>query len=108
MNRVCWISALLLAGAGLAAEDCPAWRGTTGLGFSAEKGLPVRWSPTENVRWKVPLPEAGSSTPIVLGGHIYLTQAVDKGKVRKLLAFDRADGHLLWERAVAYAEPEPT
>src|SRR6266545_7232698 len=90
------------------AEDWPAWRGPTGQGLSSEKGLPVSWSSTQNVKWKAPLPAAGNSTPIVRGGRVYVTQAVEKGKKRSLLAFDRRDGKLLWSRTVEHGEPEPT
>jgi hypothetical protein len=35
------------------AGNWPAWRGPDGSGHSPEKDLPVKWSDTENVRWKV-------------------------------------------------------
>jgi len=89
-------------------QNWPAWRGSTGLGVSAEKGLPSRWSDTAGVKWKTPLPEAGNSTPIVWGEQVFLTQATQKGKERALLAFNRGDGRLLWKRAVEYREAEPT
>jgi len=100
--------ALVTASSVARAESWPAWRGPTGLGFSAEKELPLRWSATENIRWKAPLPGAGNSTPIVWGGRVYLTQATDGGRKRSLVAFDRRDGKPLWERTVEYAEREPT
>src|SRR5438552_14708400 len=59
------------------ADNWPSWRGPTGLGVSEEKGLPVKWSTTENVRWKVALPAAGNSTPIIWGDRVFLTQASD-------------------------------
>src|SRR5262245_56402841 len=43
----------------------PAWRGPTGIGVSEEKSFPEKWSQSENVKWRAPLPEAGNSTPIV-------------------------------------------
>ena len=36
-----------------------------------ERGLPVEWSASENLAWKVKLPGAGASTPILFGGRIY-------------------------------------
>jgi outer membrane protein assembly factor BamB len=94
----------------LLAEDWPAWRGATGLGISSEPedSVPLRWSPTENVRWKVPLPDAGNSTPIVTGDKVFITQAVRGGKERATLCLDRKDGKLLWKRAIEYADEEPT
>jgi outer membrane protein assembly factor BamB len=90
------------------AEDWPGWRGPTGQGFSSEKDLPLKWSEKENVRWKVPLPEAGNGSPIVWGKRIFLTQATDKGKKRGLMCFDRQAGKLLWYRTVPFAGREPT
>ncbi|MBA4066414.1 MAG: serine/threonine protein kinase [Isosphaera sp.] len=85
-----------------AAEDWPAWRGPTGQGHSAEKDPPVKWSATENVRWKVALPDAGNSTPVVWGDKIFLTQATEKGKKRSLWCLARKDGAKLWEKTVTF------
>src|SRR5438270_7093094 len=74
------------------AENWPAWRGPTGQGHSAEKALPVRWSATESVRWKVPLPEPGNSTPVVWGDQVFLTQATERGRRRSLWCLSRKDG----------------
>ncbi len=110
------------AAAGAGADEWPAWRGATGQGHSAEKNLPLAWSPTQNVRWKVSLPDAGSSTPAVWGDRVFVTQAsektqwppsggnggVAKARKRSLLCFARADGRLLWQADVVYDEPEST
>lgn len=84
------------------ADNWPAWRGPTGQGFSAEKNLPTKWSATENVKWKVALPDAGNSTPVVWGDKIFLTQATEKGKKRSLLCLSRKDGSTVWEKTVAF------
>ena len=88
------------------AADWPAWRGAKGDGITSEKDLPLTWSATENVRWKVALPEPGNSTPIVTGGRIFLTQNV--GDRRTLLCFDRKDGRTLWQAGPTYTKPERT
>ncbi|MSQ93496.1 MAG: serine/threonine protein kinase [Gemmataceae bacterium] len=82
------------------ADNWPAWRGPHGTGVSAEKNLPLTWSATQNVRWKVTLPEAGNSTPIIWGDRVFLTQALDGGKRRAVIAFGRADGKKLWQSEV--------
>ncbi|HJZ54119.1 MAG TPA: PQQ-binding-like beta-propeller repeat protein [Gemmataceae bacterium] len=89
------------------ADNWPGWRGPTGQGFSTEKNLPVKWSATENVKWKIPLPDTGNSTPIVWGEKVFLTQATEKGKKRSLICFARKDGSKLWEKTVEYDEAEP-
>ncbi len=90
------------------ADNWPTWRGPDGQGHSAERNLPVKWSTTENVRWKVPLPDRGNSTPIVWGDRVFLTQAVEKEGRRLVMCFARADGKLLWQRETLYTEKEPT
>ena len=98
-------SVALLAAITLAparADNWPMWRGPTGQGFSAEKNLPTKWSATENVRWKIDLPDAGNSTPIVWGDKVFLTQATDKGKKRALYCLDRKDGSKVWEKTVTF------
>ena len=90
------------------AENWPAWRGPRGNGVSAERDLPTTWSDTKNVRWKVALPEAGNSTPVIWGDHVFLTQALDGGKRRALMAMHRADGKKLWQQEVACPVTETT
>src|ERR1700704_2915330 len=72
------LCALPWVGVGLTAADWPNWRGPSFDGVSPEKSLPLKWSRTQNVRWRVPLAERGNSTPILWGDRIYLTQAVEK------------------------------
>jgi len=108
------LRAMLLTGsflgwAGFAlADNWPAWRGPEASGHCKDRNLPLKWSPSEKVRWKVPLPAPGNSTPIVWGDRIFLTQATDNGKQRSLWCLDRRDGKLLWQRTIAYPQREPT
>ena len=51
--------------ASVAEGDWPQFRGPTGDGIAVEATPPVRWSETENIRWKVALPGRGA---IVAGG----------------------------------------
>lgn len=90
------------------AENWPHWRGPHGDGRCAETAVPLTWSADKNVRWKIALAGPGSSTPIVWGQRIFLTQALDaKGRQRALLCLDRANGKTLWQRVVKYAADEP-
>lgn len=89
----------LISGSAIA-ENWPAWRGADGTGISRETGLPVKWSATENIRWKVPLAEPCNSTPIVWDDRVFLTQGLDKGKRRALIALDRKTGKTLWQQEV--------
>src|SRR5262245_36532712 len=75
----------LMLGLPLQAENWPAWRGPQASGVSTDRNLPVKWSVTENVRWKTPLPEPGNSTPIIWGNRIFITQAIDEENKRTVM-----------------------
>jgi len=96
------LAALSATAAVPAAENWPQWRGPSMNGLSGEKNLPVKWSATENVSWKLQLPAWSGSTPIVWGDRIFLSVADDL-KVRDgnnlyLWCVDRANANVLWKR----------
>jgi outer membrane protein assembly factor BamB len=82
-----------------AERQWPRLRGPDGQGTADEATLPLHWSPTENVAWKVALAGRGNSSPVVWNDRIFMTSAAADGSWRKLLCYARADGHLLWEQA---------
>ncbi len=59
------------------AGDWPQWRGPAGNSTSDETGLPTHWSENENIAWKTPLPEWGTSTPAIFGDAIFVTSESD-------------------------------
>src|SRR5262249_27463290 len=66
------------------------------------------WSSNTNIKWRVPVPGRGHSSPIVWKDHLFLTTArEDSGKV-SMLAFNRADGKLLWETTLPTTGAEHT
>ena len=78
------------------AENWPQWRGPSLNGVSGETNLPVRWSATENISWKLALPAWSGSTPIVWGDRIFLNVA-EKGSLY-LWCVDRTKGAVLWKQ----------
>ena len=89
------VSVLALAAAPAGADDWPEFRGPTGQGHAPDAGVPLTWSETENVTWKVPVPGLGWSSPVVADGRIWLTSAVTDpglGSSLRLLAYDVATG----------------
>jgi outer membrane protein assembly factor BamB len=83
----------------LIAADWPQFRGPGGTGVSSETGLPMRWGPAENVRWKADLPGRGVSSPVVAGGQVYITACTGYQQRRlHVLCFDAATGTKRWER----------
>ena len=74
------------------AEDWPEFRGPTGQGHSVERGLPLTWSETKNVKWKIAIPGKGWSSPAILGDRIWLTTATEDGKSLRAVCVDRNTG----------------
>ena len=72
--------ALLLSTSALADEHWPQWRGPSLNGTSTSAGLPVKWSETENVKWKVKLPSWSGATPAIWGDRVFVPSASELGK----------------------------
>ncbi|TDJ79625.1 MAG: hypothetical protein E2O39_00650 [Planctomycetota bacterium] len=110
-------------------ETWPAWRGPDGTGV-ARSSAPLSWSDDENIKWKVPIPGRGYSTPIAWNGRLFLTTAVPleelpepegggggrgRGRGRPsppqpetafiVLCLDAETGAVLWERTAKEAKP---
>lgn len=97
-----FLYALLVASLGMLttrgqAGDFPQFRGPSGQGHSAETGLPLRWSESENIAWKAPVPGRGWSSPAIAGQQAWLTTAVEaEGRLTlRALCFDCGTGDLL-------------
>jgi outer membrane protein assembly factor BamB len=84
--------------------DWPQFRGPNGVGLIAATGLPEQWGPdSPNVRWRAEVPGSGNSSPIVAGGRVFLTTAIEKGDSsveRSVVAIDGNSGELLWQTPV--------
>src|SRR5262245_23826468 len=57
----------------------PQWRGPFFNGM-ARTAAPVEFGDAKNVKWKIPIPGRGFSTPVIWGDRIFLTTAVPTGK----------------------------
>jgi outer membrane protein assembly factor BamB len=108
---------LLFALCPASSADWRQFRGPTGQGTSEETGLPVQWSAESNVAWKVKLPGAGASSPIILGKRIYITcysgygmDTKEPGEQtdlrRHVLCLDRANGQVIWSKEFEPVLPE--
>lgn len=76
-------------------QDWPEFRGPSGQGHSAERGLPLTWSETKNVKWKTQIPGKGWSSPAILGDKIWLTTATEEGKSLRAVCVDLKTGEVL-------------
>lgn len=96
-------AAVLLAVTTLsAAENWPQWRGPSLDGVAPAKGLPVKWSTTENIAWKVAMPGRSGSTPIIWGENIFLNVGTqDATGDLELWTLDRTSGKVLWKGHIA-------
>src|SRR5436305_682056 len=92
------LAAVMLTGAAshVTAENWPQWRGALRNGVSGEKNVPLRWTKTENITWKVDLPAWSGSTPIVWGNRVFLNVAA--GSDLFLWSIDRATGAPVWKQ----------
>jgi outer membrane protein assembly factor BamB len=87
---------LLLAVLAVAAEDTwPEFRGPSGDGHSQARGLPLRWSETENIRWKTPIHDKGWSSPVIWDNQIWMTTATPDGKRLYAICVDRDSGKIV-------------
>jgi outer membrane protein assembly factor BamB len=112
---------LLLVGlvfvAPAAGENWPGFRGPDGSGISSDKAPPVKWSDSENLKWKTALPGPGSSSPIVWGDRVFVTcysgyglnrrsPGEMKNLKRHLICLDRPGGKVLWNKIIPAASRE--
>ncbi|MBM3993516.1 MAG: serine/threonine protein kinase [Planctomycetes bacterium] len=100
----CTMGLMLLLGQAAANDVWPQWRGPTGDSVAPGKGLPTKWSATDNVAWKTPIPGWGTSTPAIWKDAIFLTTQVDDRKLF-FLRIDAATGKVVWMREVGEGQP---
>ena len=74
------LAILFSVSASFAADEWPDYRGPDGQGHSDAKGLPVKWSESENVVWKTAIPGQGWSSPVISGDEIWMTTAIESDK----------------------------
>lgn len=98
------VFALTLLPVAVLGENWPQWRGPTLNGISNERGLPVRWSTTENVAWKLAMPTKSGATPIIWDNKIFLNVA--EGDDLYLWCVDKTKGAIIWKKFVAHGNYE--
>jgi outer membrane protein assembly factor BamB len=99
------------------AANWPGFRGPGASGVSEEKGLPTKWSDSENLVWKTDLPGPGSSSAVIWGNKVFLTcysgYGVDRKEIGEqedlrlhIVCLDRKSGALQWDKSVKARQPE--
>lgn len=129
-----WIAILSLGAAAAtgaqkpSSDHWPHWRGPLHTGV-ATGDVPLTWSDSSNVKWKVEIPGRGFSTPVAWGNRLFLTTAIPTGKASAqaapaeggrragggsgageehrfdVMAVDRMTGKILWQRTATTAVP---
>jgi outer membrane protein assembly factor BamB len=77
------------------AENWPQWRGPLLNGTSPDTNLPLKWSKTENVTWRLPLPAWSGSTPVIWKDRVFINVA-ERGDLF-LWCVDRDKGTAIWK-----------
>ena len=107
------LAASLLLSPGAEAENWPQWRGPDANGVAPNATPPLKWSESQNIRWKVPVPGRGSGSPIVWGDRVFVLTAVSEngqtapGVMHRFLvmAFDRGTGEIVWQQVAREEAP---
>ena len=108
------------------AANWPHWRGPNHTGV-ADATVPLTWTDTTNVRWRLEIPGRGMSTPVIWGNRLFLTTAIptaaagsptdgggrgpgggsgaDQEHRFEVLAVDRQTGKVVWQRTATTAVP---
>jgi outer membrane protein assembly factor BamB len=91
------------------AAEWPEFRGPTGDGHAKSEngkplGLPLKWSETENVKWKTEIPHRGISTPVVADGQVWLTTATEDGHDFFVLRVDANSGKVTLNEKLFHAD----
>ncbi|MCF7958705.1 MAG: PQQ-binding-like beta-propeller repeat protein [Phycisphaerae bacterium] len=97
-----WIGIFCIAG--VAMGNWPEFRGVNGIGVIPDSELPVKWSKTENVAWKVKIKGKGWSSPVVSDGKVFVTVATeDKDgdpRALRVVCLNAKTGTIDWDKKV--------
>lgn len=86
----------------------PFFRGPFGDGIAFQKNTPTDWNGAggKNIVWKVKVPKAGFSSPIIWGDKLFVTGA--DAQARMVYCYDKNSGKMLWEAAADNIQGSPS
>ena len=93
------------------------FRGPNGSGISDDSNVPLEWNEKKNLAWKLKLPGAGASSPIVTKDYVFVTSYSGYGVPgerggssdkleRHLSCVDRKTGKVVWAKTVKNQQRE--
>jgi outer membrane protein assembly factor BamB len=101
------------------ADSWPGFRGPAGDGHAGGKNVPTAWGEKDNVRWKTAIHGKGWSSPVALGGQVWVTTSDEqldtepqpkkggppanpvKAVTLSAVCVDRADGRVVHDLKLA-------
>ncbi len=117
MKQTIALTAFLSLAFTLTADDWPNWRGPNYNGATEAKGLPVKFSKTENIAWSAAMPGPSAATPIILGDRVFISSSNPQAEELLAICLSRKSGKVIWQEVVGagfrrdnrsnYASPSP-
>jgi outer membrane protein assembly factor BamB len=96
---ICLAAGLVFAFAPWAgAQEWTRFRGPNGTGASEATTIPAEWTEGD-FNWKIKLPGAGHSAPVVWGDRLFITSADPKDATQHILCMNRKDGKTIWQKS---------
>ena len=84
----------------VAAVPWPTWRGADNSGLATGQEAVTTWCDEDNIVWRVDVPGRGHGSPIVTEKLVLLASALDAEQKQLVIAYNRADGSIQWEKAL--------
>jgi len=101
-------------------DNWPQFRGPEGDGHADAKGLPRKWSETENIKWATPVHGRGWGCPVIWGKQLWIPTATEDGKQLFAVCLDKDTGKVVFDQKLfdiaapqfahkfnSYASPTP-
>lgn len=76
-----------------------------GIALESEESVPLNWSETENIQWKLELRGRGHSSPIYANDELWLTESSEDGTILTVLAVDVHFGKIVKTYSREITEP---
>ena len=101
LSTIVFSSFVLIQSIAAFSQDWLEFLGKGGVAKSADQ-VPTVWNEKENLLWKLDLPGAGSSSPIIVGNRVFVTCFFEgkKSFSRYVICVDKVTGKKLWSKEI--------
>ncbi len=100
-TAICYLAMASTVCAVEPSQEWRSFRGPDSSGYQAGAQVPIEWNVEDgtNVAWRADLPGRGVCGPIIVDGKVIVSASSGTNRDRMhILAFDEANGKLLWHR----------